>query len=73
MKGYARGQRENTPGLPTKSIFDKGMFFAGQLLCPQLYQHALLVLTLYSSFASNLNQATRKEGHRGKELVEEFL
>lgn len=23
MKGYARGQRENTPGLPTKSIFDK--------------------------------------------------
>lgn len=23
MKGYARGQRENTPGLPTKSLFDK--------------------------------------------------
>jgi len=27
MKGYARGQRENTPGLPTKSLFmDSGKF-----------------------------------------------
>lgn len=29
MKGYARGQRENTPGLPTKSLFDKSKYWDG--------------------------------------------
>lgn len=28
MKGYARGQRENTPGLPTKSLFMDCRFIA---------------------------------------------
>lgn len=36
MKGYARGQRENTPGIPTKSLFmDSGKYSISRAKCFQ--------------------------------------